>query len=105
MAKTKEAVRVVLDYPEENATITSHRYTFRIGGMEEVKRAEISIDDAPWQACRQAIGYWWYDWAGYKKGSHRVLARVETQDGQTVTSEPREFNVELSSREEQFSAN
>ena len=92
MRKTQElgspavAAGIAIDYPQESEHITSPDYTFRI----EAKRAsqvEISIDNDAWRPCRQAEGYWWYDWSGYMPGKYQAAAKIRAQiDGQQSTS-------------------
>lgn len=53
----------MLDYPQQGEKITAPHYTFRIGTVGDIARVEISLNDGPWQACRNAAGYWWYDWS------------------------------------------
>lgn len=92
------ATRLAVDFPEHNEKIVSSRYTIRLAVPEGYKKAEISIDQGPWQPCRYAVGYWWYDWSGLMNGKHELTARVQTPDGKTVSLEPRRFSVELPSK-------
>jgi hypothetical protein len=86
---------ITVDYPQDRGIVTSHEYTFRLAAGA-ASRVEISIDDNMWQPCRQADGYWWYDWAGYMSGKHQAVARIQPQnDGQKSTSETCRFRVEL----------
>ncbi|MFA5141170.1 MAG: hypothetical protein WC728_18265 [Elusimicrobiota bacterium] len=92
MAKGHEEPSILLNYPKLNEKITSSDYSFRIesriGGA-----VEISIDDGPWQHCRDAAGYWWYDWRVGTPGKHKAVARVMTTEGQVPTTFPRYFHV------------
>ena len=89
------ATAIVLDYPKERERVTSPDYTFRIEA-KGASQVEISIDDNVWQPCRQADGYWWYDWSGYMSGKHQAVARSQAQnDDQPATSQTRRFRVEL----------
>ena len=86
---------VAVDYPQERELVTSPEYTFRVA-TKAASRVEISIDDNMWQPCRQADGYWWYDWTGYMSGRHQAVARVPVgMDGQKNTSKTCRFRVEL----------
>ena len=91
-AKTAE-VCVELDYPRQDEKITSPVYVFRIGTSGDAERVELSINKGPWQPCRHAAGYWWYDWSGYLKGRHQAVVRTWTKSGQEVASAPRKFQV------------
>jgi len=88
------AVTVTLDYPQDGEIITSPNYTFRIGA-KEAGNVEVSIDGEAWTPCRQAEGYWWYDWSGYDSGIHEILARVQPQDGLIAPPAKCRFQVEL----------
>jgi hypothetical protein len=89
------AAEITVDYPQERERITSPEYTFRVAARA-ASRVEVSIDDNAWQACRQADGYWWYDWSGYMSGKHQAVARIQPQnDGQKSTSQKCGFRVEL----------
>ena len=90
------AAGITVDYPQERESVVSRDYTFRIEA-KAASRVEISIDDNEWQPCRQADGYWWYDWSGYLPGKHHAVARIQPQnDGQKSTSRTIRFRVELS---------
>jgi len=91
--KLMPASKVTVDYPQQNEKINSPRYTIRVGTQGGAKNAEVSINQGPWMACRQAVGFWWYDWSGYKEGEQEVTARAKTQDGKTLVSATREFFV------------
>ena len=95
LSKPIAATAIALDYPKERERVISPDYTFRIEA-KEASLVEISIDDNVWQPCRQADGYWWYDWSGYMSGKHQAVARIQAQnDGQQSTSQTRRFRVEL----------
>ena len=84
-----------VDYPASGETIASPTYTLRVGSTEPMAEAEISVDRGPWQRCRHACGFWWYDWSGYGSGEHTVAARGTTRSGETVNSTFRRFTVAL----------
>lgn len=95
---TQTAAEVTVDYPQEGEHITGNEYTFRIEA-KAAGRVEVSIDQNEWHPCRQAAGYWWYDWAGFSSGKHRVVARVMPQNGgDRHTSHPVTFRVDLLKR-------
>lgn len=96
--KTKEAVkpaevRAVLDHPQQGEKITAPQYTFRIGAVGDIELVAVSIDQGPWQPCRNASGYWWYDWSGYTGGKHQAEVKAQTKDDRFFTSEPYKFQV------------
>jgi len=88
-------VCAVLDHPQQGEKITAPHYTFRVGTIGEITRVEISLNTGPWQACRNSVGYWWYDWADYAAGKYQAAVRAQTKDGQVFTSEPCKFQVAL----------
>lgn len=94
LTRKLQDVQSKVDYPREGENISSHHYTFRIGIPVEAERVEISINGSPWQPCRPAVGYWWYDWSGYEPGSHQAAIRALTPDGREEVSEARSFSVE-----------
>jgi len=72
---------VAMDYPQEGETITSRDYTLRISAAPQAKLVEACIDQGPWLPCREAAGFWWYDWSGFAAGRHQLRARMTDQDG------------------------
>jgi hypothetical protein len=93
-AATAVAVKprpVSVAFPQDNETITSDEYTIQIAAIEPAAGVEVSIDQGDWQSCREALGLWWFDWAGIEAGEHEVTARLRRPDGAPVVSEPRIF--------------
>lgn len=86
---------LAVDYPRQNESITSSDYTVRVFAPEGAARVGISIDQGPWKSCRNAAGFWWYDWSGYENGEHQIAVSMETADGVRVISEPHEFYVDM----------
>ncbi|OGR87524.1 MAG: hypothetical protein A3J74_09835 [Elusimicrobia bacterium RIFCSPHIGHO2_02_FULL_57_9] len=86
----------VLDYPQEGEVIRSSQYTFRIGAPKHAQGVEICINHGPWQPCRQASGFWWYDWSDFKSGEYRVTARISSgkKTGKVGALTPRRFQVD-----------
>jgi hypothetical protein len=82
-----------VDYPQEGESICSRHYSFRISAYD-AEKVKVSIDDGRWQSCRNAAGYYWFDWSDYLPGYHEVVVKVQTADGRQVTTEPRRFRVE-----------
>lgn len=84
----------MVNFPQEGEHINGNEYTFRIEA-KAAGRVEVSIDQNEWHACRQAGGYWWYDWAGFSSGKHRAVARIRPQNGgDRHTSRPVTFQVD-----------
>ncbi|MDD2804024.1 MAG: hypothetical protein PHV33_00585 [Elusimicrobiales bacterium] len=79
---------VVVDYPKNLETITSKQYTMRIGASD-CTGVDISVNDQPWQPCRWANGYWWFDWTNYTTGTHQLVARMHKRNGEYLISKRR----------------
>lgn len=79
---------VVIDYPKNLENITSRQYTVRIGASD-CTGLDISVNDQPWQPCRWACGYWWFDWNNYQPGTHQLVARLHKRNGEYLISKRR----------------
>lgn len=79
---------VVVDYPKNLETLTSRQYTVRIGASD-CTGLDISVNDQPWQPCRWANGYWWFDWNNYTSGTHQLVARLHKRNGEYLISKRR----------------
>ena len=66
--------RLDVDFPREGEEVLSGHYAVRVSaeGAEDV---EVSVNDGPWQPCRAAAGFFWYDWAPSEPGTHVILVR------------------------------
>ena len=85
---------VGIDYPRPGETIVPGSYTFRLSAPMDAKEVRLSIDDGPWQQCRETDGNWWYDWSGADQGQHIAVSRVIPQDDVPVVRQPRVFKIE-----------
>ncbi|HCC49058.1 MAG TPA: transaldolase [Elusimicrobia bacterium] len=79
---------VVVDFPKNLENITSRHYSVRIGASD-CTGVDISINDQPWQPCRHAAGYWWFDWNNYQPGTHQLVARMHKRNGEYLISKRR----------------
>ena len=86
---------VIMDYPKESEIITSPHYTLRFGASDETQTVEVSFDGGPWQACRKAGHYFWFDWAHYMSGYHEIAARAQFFTGDIKEIEVRRMYVKL----------
>lgn len=86
---------VVMDYPKEMEILTTPHYTLRFGASDETQLIEVSIDGGPWQVCRKAGRYFWFDWARYMSGHHEIIARSRLYNGKIEETAPRHVRVEL----------
>jgi hypothetical protein len=87
-------IRPEIEYPQQDETIASREYTFRLAAPEAADGVDISIDQGPWLACRKEVGYWWHDWSGYEDGEHEIIARTRGKEGRWRMSTPHEFLVQ-----------
>jgi hypothetical protein len=83
---------VTIDHPKNLETITARHYTIRISA-ENANGLDISINDGPWQACRHSVGFWWYDWSNFQPGTHQLVARMHTNNGEYLISKRRRCKV------------
>lgn len=74
----KSPVLVSIDYPQLNETVRVGHYAVRISGPAHAK-VEVSINGGTWQTCRQADGYYWFDWWPNDAGEFRLAARINGQ--------------------------
>jgi hypothetical protein len=82
-----------IDYPHQDEKIASRHYTIRVNAPISCDTVDVSIDQGPWLACRDSVGYWWYDWSDFDSGPHEVIARARAQKGKWALSAPVEFIV------------
>jgi hypothetical protein len=92
-AKAGAAKAATVDFPREDEVIVSSDYTFRVDAPGAWS-VELSVNGGDWQPCREAVGYWWFDWKA-SPGSHEITARARKANGRPAKSQPRRFSVEL----------
>jgi len=100
-AKTKAAAKpkapsVLLDYPQSGERVLPGHYAVRVAAKPEVS-VEVSVDGGPWQACREAVGYYWFDWSPAAPGAHTLVARAKNGGPRFSKSEERAVVVETPS--------
>lgn len=81
-----EEADLTIDFPQEGEVITSSHYTIRISATE-ASDVEVSINEGPWQACRESAGYWWFDWSSYESGPHEIMARGVDREGDLIEAD------------------
>lgn len=84
-----------IEFPREGELVVSPEYAFRIAAPQDGWLVEVSVDEGAWRPCRAAVGYWWYDWAGFAPGEHRILCRQTHSSGVVELSTERRCVVEL----------
>ena len=101
MPATAIKKKIAIDFPKQHERIASERYTFRISAsVGEDECVLVSVDDAPFQPCRTAEGYWWFDWDGYRSHHHRLVAKIVSSNGDVVSEVARRFLVALGDESE-----
>ncbi|MDI6758048.1 MAG: hypothetical protein QME32_08545 [Endomicrobiia bacterium] len=75
--------KIAIDHPSDGDNIGSHHYTVRIS-CSSSGLAEISINGEPWLACREAVGYRWFDWCLAGPGAHILRARLIDDNGSVL---------------------
>ena len=93
--ETPKAAKIIcIDYPTPNETVYCGHYCFRLGSLKEVPYMRVSVNGGPWQECRRANGYWWFDWWNFQTGSFTLEASSE-YEGKPVKTAKRKFKVTL----------
>lgn len=79
------AVKPAIDHPKEGEPI-GPSYAIRISAPGALA-VHVAIDQGPWLECREAAGYWWYDWTPEVFGVHEAIACALTPGGREAVSE------------------
>ena len=79
---------VLLEYPQAGEAVRTGHYAVRIAAKPEVS-VEVSVDGAAWQPCREAVGYYWFDWVPAAPGEHTLVARAKNGSPRVAVSEER----------------
>lgn len=87
------SVRPTLDYPKQYEHLVQGHYGTRITAPD-ADEVDVSVDQGPWQPCRESVGHWWFDWSADDAGEHEVIARARLTGGRWLVSTPHEFFVD-----------
>ena len=68
-----------IDFPREGDTVLPGHYAVRISAKSG-SDVEISTG-GDWQACREAVGYFWFDWWPTKPGRTTLSLRTKMGKG------------------------
>ena len=90
--QSRPAVRV--ECPGAGDVIARPSYTIKVAATSGVAGVDVSIDQGDWMPCREALGFWWFDWNGFDKGEHELSARSRMGDGLTANAVPRLFSAD-----------
>ena len=85
---------ICIDYPQNNETVFCGHYCFRLGSRKPCSAMQVSINGGEWQNCRQANGYWWFDWWNFNTGNFYLEAKAYV-DGKEEQTAKRKFKVTL----------
>ena len=85
---------ICIDYPQNNETVYCGHYCFRLGSRKPCSAMQVSINGGEWQNCRQANGYWWFDWWNFNTGNFYLEAKAYV-DGKEEQTAKRKFKVTL----------
>lgn len=86
--KAAKAPEVSLDYPLPGETVAPGHYAIRVSAKPE-RKVEVSIDGGEWLPCREAVGFYWYDWAPAGAGEVTIVARAKNGGPRAKRSEER----------------
>jgi hypothetical protein len=82
----KLAPKPAIDYPKDGERLDPPAYTLRLSAPG-ARRMTVAIDQGTWQECRDAVGYWWFDWRPEGAGEHELIACAEYEGGREAVSE------------------
>ena len=90
----KQSPITAINHPKEGEKVSRGHYAFNIGASG-ASRVEVSVNNGPWQPCRESLGIWWHDWTASKPGDYTLRSRAYGADPREnpVTSELRRFTV------------
>jgi hypothetical protein len=90
---------ISVDHPKRKECIVFPEYTFRVE-TSSASAVEVSIDGEAWQSCRRSVGYWWYDWSGYRSGMHQAVFRLRPDGAGKTPTQTCVFRVDLTAARE-----
>jgi hypothetical protein len=70
---TPAAGALAIDYPSEGDRVIQGHYAVRISAASGP--VDVSINGGEWQSCREANGYFWFDWWPETTGKQKITAR------------------------------
>ncbi len=93
--RTAPTRQIQIDYPLEGELLTCPYYTLRISASPEAQGVEVQLNGGEWSPCREAMGFWWFDWSGFSDGAMQARARALTPEGTIGETPVRRFKVRL----------
>ncbi len=89
-----KAADVHIDFPREGDVLpNSGHYAVRIGAKPDTA-VELSFDNKNWFQCREAAGYYWFDWYPTKVSGVTLTARIKNGNRVSKRSAPRKVCIE-----------
>ncbi|MBV9079911.1 MAG: hypothetical protein JO102_02190, partial [Elusimicrobia bacterium] len=82
----KAASKPSIDFPVEGELVLPGHYAVRVSAPEG-SGPEISTDGKQWNACRPAVGYFWFDWWPSAKGRVTLQLRLKANGKWTKVAE------------------
>ena len=90
-AAAKPALAAAIDYPRDGEAVFAGHYAVRVSAPGAAQ-AQVKADAGPWWDCREAVGYFWWDWSA-EPGERELLARARRGKGRWVPSAARRVRV------------
>lgn len=81
-----------IDYPQEGERLLPGHYSIRVGAPGATQ-AELCVDFKEWRPCREAVGYFWFDWNPEPAGARALEARARRGKGRWVKTPVRAIMV------------
>lgn len=80
-AAAKTRLEVSIDFPQEGDVVRPGHYAVRVGAAG-AGQAQVRVASGEWFDCREAAGYFWYDWTpAPQDGPIRLAARARIGKG------------------------
>jgi hypothetical protein len=74
------AADAVIDFPKEGQEVQAGHYAVRVSARPGFD-VEINTGGADWFPCREAVGFFWFDWWPAKPGRTTLALRVKVGKG------------------------
>ncbi len=84
--------RLSIDFPQEKEKVREGSYSVRISS-DPNSDVEISINDGPWEPCRESVGHWWFDWSPKSVARCKLVARSRVGQGRWKKSNIRSCEI------------
>ncbi len=81
-------LEISIDYPKEEELVLLGHYAVRLAGTLDAQ-VELSINDGEWNGCRNALGFYWFDWTPSDSGETVLKARLRVGNGRWKMSTAR----------------